>query len=1284
MSLHLPPDTVCFLRPGEALLGEAAVRGLVRPLIAVAVFAGAMGITAIDTPEPASAAGPVLSGLSEEALAGGGNKRLVMSSNGGLAIFYRRVVSSVTKVSYQLSADKGMTWSDPADVDVAAPGTDVAAISVGTTFYVAFSTVDALTASLTVRKVETSSSFGPAEAGSPPVVFTSTDKTWRPVMSLANRGPAVVGGAHRFVLGFDVPSTNGSDYVTSFSADAGANWSLAPTSCEPGTKLGTVDATSTRTVCITSKLGILGWRTLTESPLPSWSATAAPMPLSGANPLAPGTVVDDAGTIHAVWQAANPPQLWASALPTGSSTWRPPKRLGFGAAPAVTTNGVGVYAFADDTLSPVETWTRVYAASDGEDWLDWAPLSGRHFDKVFDYNADWAFTNQSGDALLAIRNGAESIGNVVGTSSSDVRLDSAAKKLSMAFTAASASVQNVKFWASAQIGAVPPVYRVGLQSDSSGSPSGTWLPTGAGEANATTGVLRTEPTAKPLSLSFLAPATLVAGTRYHVVFEPVTNQSTTNWIAPQIVGADTTAYTAGSALLWAGSTWTTMTGMVPRVLVSSPSVGYDQQTAPAAELPATEYAVPGEQLTLAAAISPTSFRAFIGASGMPTSQPVIRVIDSAGTTVWQSAPITPILGWNDIAVTDLTLGVGEWRIILDDSNRDANNRWALRRSGDSTASWSGSLSRAINAPDRKGYNDRSIEAEATRVPANGNIAAFNSSPTDELIMLTRWEFDRLNVVTSGAPLDMPVLSYSSQTGDKAIAPTASTLSSASAAQASWPLPDDFASVEVAGRMGYALRLRAASPATIARLSRIVSIGVPNTARQLAENSALLPLIFRDLRDGVVRSESVPTASPEGIVPTSFRRAIDIMDPESPIVSVAAQIGLERITGSWRIAESQATMGVVGRTPSDDAIVEAAFGGTGYLSLQNAGRSLAQLRAEVDAIDALVAANPGSTSKYGSRIDVKANRVEVLVSTITTALRAVISQDHPTAVIRDGLVGFAKTNDSRTDLPYQAGLEMLWRCTTGYVFGTRDDQTYSSAGHCFGDSDEDVYIGNAKVGRSDWSSNGWYQDQTVGAPEDRNYVTDIAPVVPSAHQNKHPQIYIAPGAFRRVTGITTPETAMVSGGGNDFVCFSGIQNTKDRCKGGYPGEQRIFAYGSAPVYDDPGKGWRTPYSFQVPGSEAVPGDSGSPVYYVGADTDSPTDTELTAFALGWVVASGRMQEGAPINPSADDAMTLFQRIDQAGPKFAENGKNGAVWIEFGSALVCGTLRLPSCDPDHPGG
>ncbi|MBI4729551.1 MAG: hypothetical protein HY775_08660 [Acidobacteria bacterium] len=802
-------------------------------------------------------AGQLVEGAPTDATGTPHARKLFQASDGRLLFFSLEPITGADKVVYRISSDQGATWGTPVVVGSAnrTGGLDVA--QSGDSFLLAYTTGASSSRQGAFR--ELTAQTGVWQAGAEHAVVTGTGSVANP--SVVDRGAGALG--RRLAVAFTrSDALLGTEFLASVSEDGGATW-IGPSSCGAVSWADTLAAQGERTICVTAPTGALEWREWTGV---TWGPSQSLAPISGGQD-APSTVATDDGTLHLVAAGADTdgdPGIYHTALAPGAQAWDAPWQIGSGAAPVVTTDGARLRVYAADRLSAAESLIRSYDSTDTDLWAAREAMSGGPFGYVLDYNASWAFEERPGDALFGLADAAGATGNRIGTSSVLHRLDAAEKKLSFSFEPeAGGAVSTIDLWVSTHN---PPTYRIGLQTDAGGVPSGTWLDevrvggiliSGA-YSEVSLPASRSSASSGAVLATVTIPSTPVeAHRRYHVVAEPVpsplgTSAGPENWASFQGVGADAGA---GEGLLvldrvQAGSTWNwhVSAGEVPRVVVGSATATLvDQELAPGPTEAATEYSVPGESFVSPRDISPTEVRVFLVKNGVPPGPVTVRILDGAGTQMW-SAQVTPASGgWVSVPASGLSLSAGgRYSLILDVPTRDVVNYWALASSDGESSSWGGAGSFFLGAPDRPGFNERTAEAQQSR-DWTVDLVAFNSGAGDALYLGAAMPFDFATLLRAWADPGTTVATAWSYWNGSAWAALPGTRNDfgGPTGEAELSPPSDWAPTSVDGRAAYWAKVSAPgapAPIDIDRATTIRDLGSPTVAPRA---QGAIPVAYRN-------------------------------------------------------------------------------------------------------------------------------------------------------------------------------------------------------------------------------------------------------------------------------------------------------------------------------------------------------------------------------------------------------------------------------------------------------
>lgn len=693
---------------------------------------------------------------------------------------------------------------------------------------------------------------------------------------------------HRTMVGYEtaitVATTNTPEYVTAAS-DNGAPYGSAMV-CELNATRGMLATqpvpgqVTSRALCLTDPGASrpFNWRILSGV----WG-TAASMPFGiPASVDLPATTTTDDGRLHLVASpATNQPQVRYTYLSPGGSSWSTPQSLGAGASPTISTTGTSLHVFASSYLSGSESWIREYVATDGTTWHPGTPLAGRPYAKVYDYNTNWAFTDggwSGSDVLFSIGDGTNTIGNRIGTAEFPHRLDNSSKRVALSFVAdnpAGLDVDELSVYVTWS-GSSEPSYRAGLQADDPahpGQPDGHWLNelvVAGAVVSGAFGTLSRQNWLEEEDSVKIAPVHLNAGQRYHLVVDTppavggglvASGPDLGHWGAVHGVGVDVGAAGTFSVLDSAGTTWTTAPDQVPWLTLRYQTASVLAQrisAAPSSNLYMTQNQVPGESFTLDTPISPSSLRLDLSAYGSPTTQPVVRVLDAAGTELWSGAIANPARGWVSVAVSGLVLQAGiRYRLVVDDVNAASSNWWSLVTSGSQADSWHGTDASSTTAPDRRGYNDRTAGA-------GSGIVAFNSGPGDAVYVSDTGRFDHIAVTKSGFDPGQPapLLSYWNGSAWAMLTTSTNTLLSQYFSIATFIPPADWASTTVNGTSGFWVRMMQAAGTTgTVAIGRITSIHNFTSPTSAPRASGYVPIAWRDLDTSSVAVDGYDAVGP---------------------------------------------------------------------------------------------------------------------------------------------------------------------------------------------------------------------------------------------------------------------------------------------------------------------------------------------------------------------------------------------------------------------------------------
>lgn len=644
-------------------------------------------------------------------------RTLFVTEDGRIIFFYR---DSGGKVVYRTSSDRGTTWNSPVQVSEATGIGISVAEAEPDVFLVAWAS-GASQPTVFYRELVPDGNGG-WSVGPLRELVSNGVQVW-PFPTVVYRGQGPLG--RRVAVGFQrvEPTLLRAEYVASLSENSGETWTL-PSPCSSDNQ-GTLAALGQRLLCITTATRVgLHWTELIGATWgPQQTISLPGYPVIG---YAPSALAGKDGQLHLVVGATNYLStgtkfrngIFYTNLTQSGNSWSPIVELGEGTAPMISESSNALHVFAYASLWSNESWIRSYTSADGTNWIEGTPHSGRPFKHVFDYNTSWAFSQKEGGALFTLRDDAL-FGNRIGTTSPLHRIDSPNNKLAMRFPAQqSGNATAVKLWLSSQGNGS---YRVGIQSDSNGFPSGDWLnqvEAGGVVVSGSYADIAGAPTAVPtaLSIELSEEGELLQGHYYHLVVEPAPDPlglsppGPNRWLGIEAVGTDLGAEGEFRVHSFSSSGWSTEEGETPRfVVVGAGQILGRQEIAASTTYPVTEYSLPGEFLTAPSNASPTEARVFLKKVGNPTDSITLRLLNESQVLVW-SAEMTPLAqGWMSVPMSGVTLSAGSrYRLILDSRNRDTQNYWGLGTAMDygaspppTSVSW---------ASDRPGFNNRSDEA----------------------------------------------------------------------------------------------------------------------------------------------------------------------------------------------------------------------------------------------------------------------------------------------------------------------------------------------------------------------------------------------------------------------------------------------------------------------------------------------------------------------------------------------------------------------------------------------
>jgi len=468
---------------------------------------------------------------------------------------------------------------------------------------------------------------------------------------------------------------------------------------------------------------VLAWRYWTgsawstEETVPSVSVTAMTVPLFSA-------VSTFDSDVHVLFRQSN--GIQAVVRDDAAGSWSGPTAVSTTAGdtyPTVTTSGGGVRVFWS---SLVGTNQRQLVCKDynGSSWdatpTILTPSTERTFDRAWITLATtpWNDTQTDRDALFRFTEGASYYGNQIAQSSSlGYALSTATRKASVKFTAdETATIAAFRLYMNRT--GTAPTYRVGLQNDATGYPSGSWL---GGNANVDA--------ANPGGgwNQFDIPDSVVSsGSTYHIVMEYVggtvntSNYARFSYTIPNLLPAE-------AVTTYNGTTWATLNATPSYVLERTDGVVEGQSIRAT-----TYYAVSatglrgGERFTPASNVTPSAVEMFIARVGTPADDLRLKIVQGTDTELFSGTIATPAsptsYTWMSLPVSGLTLSAGEtYRVFATSDGVDSVNHYRVLMGLSNTGSpypeltWGGTTDTACNALAGSGWTDKTAEAAGRTV-----------------------------------------------------------------------------------------------------------------------------------------------------------------------------------------------------------------------------------------------------------------------------------------------------------------------------------------------------------------------------------------------------------------------------------------------------------------------------------------------------------------------------------------------------------------------------------------
>lgn len=334
------------------------------------------------------------------------------------------------------------------------------------------------------------------------------------------------------------------------------------------------------------------------------------------------------------------------------------------------------------------------------------------FDNTYSFsNATWSDVS-SFDCSFKLQSGSSFYGNAL-ENEAKYWLDSADKKLSLKFVAKGGLVTALRL--PLDTSGTPALYRIGIQTDSTGNPSGSFL-----------SYVETA-TFSPGWLTFDLPdTTLTASETYHLIVEHASGTITPeNSIAILFATPNMTPERDVLVSEDSGVNWTSQNAEPAFVVEYEDSSSEGQTLYYSQEKKINNAALKiGEVFTPSETITPDNLLLYLRRQGTPTENCYFSLIDqfeqiiATGTIATSSSPST--FTWLSVPLTDVTLTPDKsYRVFLYSSGVDSNNFYALQsftcnntNSTYTQLTWEGSVNSLTYSFFQAGFNDFTTEAKS--------------------------------------------------------------------------------------------------------------------------------------------------------------------------------------------------------------------------------------------------------------------------------------------------------------------------------------------------------------------------------------------------------------------------------------------------------------------------------------------------------------------------------------------------------------------------------------------
>lgn len=632
-------------------------------------------------------------------------RKLFRTEAGKLILFYQ----NGTDIAYKTSTDGGSTWSSETTVALSNSPDFSAFMDSHNNIYLIYYHND-VNSWVFFKKLTYVASTQSWTAGSEKVVENT---------GVLQQYTSIVKESDGRIWGSYLYSPNGTTYTVRarYSDDEGNSWAapyeLAPVNANSSSSLLLYQG---KAACAYEKNNNkLVWRQWNGT---SWSEEATI--IAGENydhhNWGSWTTTRD-GRLHLVYATEGGGKI-AHTVFNGSS-WSTPTEITTATGdryPSLTTDGVFLWCFWSRYFGPNQ-YQIVYKKFNGTSWkatpTTMTPADERSFDSVFAFfnSTPWE-DGTCYDTSFQLTDGVTLLGNKITGNGSFSLMDSSSK-FSAKFVA-DKSTTITAFRLDVSLTGTSPTYRFGIQSDSGGDPSGSWL-----NGNA---YLDTSPTATGWFILDIPDTTLTTATTYHLVVEynsgPIDNANYISvfYVIPNVTSGE-------GVLTFDGSTWTSLDAE-PTYILDCQGGTYEGQSIYYSEdikVDSSDFRI-GEKYTPDNNYSPTEVAFFMKQVGSP-GECVASIYDSSDNLLATGTiSTTTTFNWSTATISAILTAGNTYYIVLEASGVDADNYYVVRRGdvGDTSSpypqqSWGGTSTGVYTqAWSLAGWNDKTSAAANLR------------------------------------------------------------------------------------------------------------------------------------------------------------------------------------------------------------------------------------------------------------------------------------------------------------------------------------------------------------------------------------------------------------------------------------------------------------------------------------------------------------------------------------------------------------------------------------------